>query len=264
MALAKRFREASMFEGFNLAGKVALVTGAAGGIGGGIAEVLAEAGALVVVADINGDGARAKAEALVAAGHKADAVAINLGEEASIVAAVADVVAKHGAPWVLVNNAGIQDRQYLLDETAEGWDLIQAVNARGTFLMTREVARAMIAAGQGGRIVNIASKTIEGMTAVGTVSYIASKGAVAALTSQTALELAEHGITANTVLPGAVMTPGAMGAKGPPTAGPAVRRSPLGMSDPRDIGAAVLYFATPAARMVTNQRLSVDAGWTLS
>lgn len=249
---------------FDLEGKVALVTGGASGIGAGIAEVLAEAGALVVIADRDGAGAQSQAEWLRAAGHRADAVAVDLGDEASVVAAVAQVVERHGAPWVLVNNAGVQNREYLLDETVDHWDHTHAVNARGPFLTTREVGRAMVAAGQGGRVVNIASMTIHGMMTKGTAAYISSKGAVAALTSQTALELAPHGITANTVLPGAVMTPGAMGAKGPPTEGPARRPSPLGMSEPRDIGAAVLFFASPAARMVTNQRLAVDAGWSIS
>ena len=189
---------------------------------------------------------------------------MDLADEASVVAAVASVVAQHGALWILVNNAGLQDRQLLLDETAEGWDRIQAVNARGAFLALREAARAMVAAGQGGRIINVASQTLSGMITPGVSAYVASKGAIAALTGTAALELAEHRITVNTVLPGAVMTPGAMGAKGPPTSGPATRRSPLGMSEPRDIGGAVLYFASPMARYVTNQRLAVDAGWTLS
>ncbi|MDE2597174.1 MAG: SDR family oxidoreductase [Sphingomonadales bacterium] len=249
---------------FTLDGKVALVTGAASGIGTGIAEILAEAGAHVIVADINEEGVAHTVELLHAAGHRADGVTVDLSDEHSIVRAVAEVVASHGAPWVLVNNAGVQDREYLLEESVAGWDRTQAINARGPFLMTREVGRAMVAAGQGGRIVNIASMTIHGMMTKGTAAYIASKGAVAALTSQTALELAEHGITANSVLPGAVMTPGAMAAKGPPTEGPACRRGVFGMNDPRDIGAAVLFFATPAARMVTNQRLAVDAGWSLS
>lgn len=249
---------------FGLEGKIALVTGAASGIGKGIAEVLAEAGAHVIVADINEEGVASEVERLRAAGHRADGVALDLGDEHSIRRAVAEVVGEYGVPWVLVNNAGVQDRQYLLDETVAGWDRAAAINARGPFLMTREVGRAMVAAGQGGRIVNIASMTIDGMMTKGTAAYIASKGAVAALTSQTALEFAEHRITANTVLPGAVMTPGAIGAKGPPTEGPARRPSPFGMSEPRDIGAAVLFFASPAARMVTNQRLAVDAGWSIS
>lgn len=249
---------------FRLDGRIALVTGAAGGIGGGIAEVLAEAGATVIVADLNAAAAEAKAAELRAAGGKADAVAVDLADEASIVAAVAQVVERHGAPWVLVNNAGLQDRAFLLDETAENWDRIQAVNARGAFLITREVARAMVAAGHGGRIVNIASQTISGMLTPGVAAYVASKGAIDMLTSIEALELVPHRITANTVMPGGVITPGGMGAKGPPTSGPATRRAPLGMSTPRDIGAAVLFFASDEAQMVTNQRLAVDAGWTLS
>lgn len=253
-----------MTHAFSLDGKLAIVTGAAGGIGAGIADVLAQAGATVVVVDINAAGAEAKAESLRASGHSAVAQAIDLADETSITTGMTAIVARHGTPWVLVNNAGIQDRQYLLDETAQGWDRIHAVNVRGTFLMMREAAKAMIAGEQGGRIVNIASATVAGMIVKGGLSYTASKGAVMAMSGTSALELAPHRITVNTVLPGAVMTPGSMGAKGPPTEGPATRRAPLGMSEPHDIGAAVLFFATPAARYVTNQSLCVDAGFSIS
>jgi NAD(P)-dependent dehydrogenase (short-subunit alcohol dehydrogenase family) len=251
-------------DAFSLAGKVALVTGAASGIGIGIATVLAEAGALVVVADINADGAKAQAEALTAAGHMADWIAIDLADEASIGAGCAEVIKRHGAPWALVNNAGIQDRQYLLDETAAGWDRAHAINARGPFLMTREIGRAMVAAGHGGRIVNIASATLWGMMVRGGGAYTASKGSIAALSKVAALELAEHNITVNTVLPGGVVTPGCIEAKGPKPAGPGTRKAVFGMSEPKDIGAAVLFFATPAARYVTNQSISVDAGFSIS
>ena len=249
---------------FDLSGKVVLVTGSASGIGAGIAEVLAKAGALVIVADRNGEGAAAQAQSLRDAGGMADHLVVDLADEHSIVSGVGSVVERHGAPWALVNNAGMQDRELLLEASAELWDRTHAINARGPFLMAREVGKAMVDAGRGGRIVNIASQTIEGMLTPGVAAYVASKGAIDQLTSIEALELAQYGITANTVLPGAVMTPGAIGAKGPPTSGPATRRSPLGMSAPQDIGAAVLFFVSEEARMVTNQRLAVDAGWTLS
>ncbi|MCB2074170.1 MAG: SDR family NAD(P)-dependent oxidoreductase, partial [Novosphingobium sp.] len=165
-------------EAFRLDGKLALITGAASGIGTGIAEVLAEAGAKVVIADIDKAGAEAMAERLTSGGHKADAVGMDLTSEKSVVGAVAEVVARHGAPWLLVNNAGLQDRQLLFDETVSGWDRTLDVNARGPFLTTREAAKAMVAAGKGGRIVNIASTALINMIAKGHAAYAASKGAL--------------------------------------------------------------------------------------
>jgi NAD(P)-dependent dehydrogenase (short-subunit alcohol dehydrogenase family) len=122
----------------------------------------------------------------------------------------------------------------------------------------------MVAAGEGGRIVNCASSGLVGQFVQGLAAYLASKGGIAALTTSAAFELAEHGITVNTVLPGGVGTPGAIGAEGPPPVGPGNRRPPLGICTPRDVGAAVLFFATPMARLVTNQVLAVDGGFTVT
>ncbi|HEY7050608.1 MAG TPA: SDR family oxidoreductase [Mycobacterium sp.] len=249
---------------FGLTGKVAVVTGGASGIGLGIVNVLAEAGATVVLADRDQAAATREAAAIAASGHEAIAVAVDVTDEDSIVAACADIVENVGVPWLLVNNAALQDREPLLEATASEWDRIHAVNARGAFLMTRESARAMAPAGKGGRIVNIASNALRGGLIKGLASYASSKGALAALSLVTAFELAEHGITVNTILPGAVVTPGAINAKGALSDGPATRQTPFGFQEPREIGAAVLFFASPAARPITNQVLAIDGGFSIS
>lgn len=246
---------------FSLDGRVVVVTGGAMGIGEGVVRLLAECGATVAIADRDLPKAQALADDMGEAVH---AFAVDMADEASIVAMAAAVVDQLGTPWALVNNAGVQDRQLLLDGTAEEWDRNNAINARGPFLLTREVARAMVAKGEGGRIVNLASCSLWGQAIKGLASYMGSKGALAALTKASALELAEHGITVNTVLPGGVASPGAIGAKGPPAEGPARRMPALGFCEPSDIAGAVAYLVSPAARYVTNQTICVDAGWSVT
>jgi NAD(P)-dependent dehydrogenase (short-subunit alcohol dehydrogenase family) len=226
--------------------------------------VLAEVGATVVIADINRANAEREAARLTSVGHRAAAVHIDVADESSIVRGCAEVIANFGTPWVLVNNAGLQDRELLLEGTAAEWDRMNAVNGRGPFLMIREIARAMVAAGHGGRIVNIGSAALIGCLVRGLAAYTGSKGALLGLSQASAFELIEHKITVNTVLPGGVATPGAMGAKGPVPDGPARRVPPLGRCEARDIAAAVCFFATPAARYITNQVIAVDGGFSVS
>ncbi|WP_395395661.1 SDR family oxidoreductase [Novosphingobium sp. BL-8A] len=245
---------------FDLSGRLALVTGGASGIGAGICAVLSSAGARVVILDRDEAGARAQIDA----GAAVDAVPVDLADEGSIVAACAEVGRRHGTPWLLVNNAGLQHREMLLDGTSAHWQRIETINARAPFLMIREVARMMIEGGEGGRVVNCASSGLVGQFVQGLAAYMASKGALAALTTSAAFELAAHGITVNTVLPGGVGTPGAIHAEGPPPVGPGNRVPPLGHCTPEDIASAVLYFATPMARKVTNQVLAVDGGFTVT
>lgn len=247
-----------------LSGRVAMVTGAASGIGEGIARTLAAAGAAVIVADRNEDGARSVAESLVASGHEATHVAMDVTQEEDVRSGCASAVAWKGAPWVLVNNAGIQNRAMLLETSSEFWDLTQAVNIRGPFLVTREIGKAMAQAGAGGRIVNICSLGLLFPMVLGLAAYSASKGALRTLTMTTAFELAEHGITANVVNPGGVATPGAMAATGTPAEGPGRRAPPLGYCTADSIAAAVLFFASAAADRVTNQVVSVDGGYGLT
>jgi len=152
---------------FSLKGKLALVTGGSAGIGLGIAEVLAGAGAKVVITGRDLANAEEAAAKLRSEGLDVSAVRLDPADEQSIVAACAEVIAAHGPPWILVNNAGKQDGELLLEGTAEHWDATYATNLRGPYLLTREIGRAMVAAGEGGRIVNIGSRVVQGRMMAG-------------------------------------------------------------------------------------------------
>lgn len=249
---------------FSLGGKIALVTGGSAGIGLGIAEVLARAGAKVVITGRNLGNAEQAAAQLREQGCDVAAVRLDPADEQSVIEGCAKVIAEVGVPWILVNNAGRQDGEMLLEGSAEHWDETYATNLRGPFLLTREIGRAMVKAGQGGRIVNISSRAAQGRMMGGLGAYVASKTGMAGLSMASATELVEHGITVNTLLPGGVITPGGVTAKRPeidPANLPP--RPPMGMSEPQDIGAAVLFFASPAAHKITNQIVGLDAGFSV-
>ena len=243
-----------------LRGKVAFVTGAASGIGKGIAAVLADAGATIIVLDRDLPAAEAVAADL---GNGASAQFLDVTDEACVGTAIAALVERFGAPWLLVNCAGVQDRVRLLDSTAADWDRNYQVNLRGALFCLRDVAKAMIAAGAGGRIVNITSLAATTPVMAGLSAYSASKHGMLALTRSAALELLDHGITVNSVQPSAVGTAGARNASGPAPSGRITQEPPLGRVTTADIAGAVLYFASALAGRTTGQTLAVDAGYLL-
>jgi NAD(P)-dependent dehydrogenase (short-subunit alcohol dehydrogenase family) len=218
----------------------------------------------VLIADRNEQGARATAEAIAGAGGQARAQCFDATDEASIVAVFQEAVDAFGRLDIVVNNAGVQNRAYLLDTDTALWDLVQHVNARGTFLCVREAAKIMRAAGRGGRIVNISSTGSVHPIMPGLTAYNSSKSAVNALTRSAALELGCDGITVNAIFPGGVATEGAARTPGTPVVGRAIAPPilPRGV-EKRDIAAMALFLASPQAEVITGQTFVVDAGFLL-
>jgi NAD(P)-dependent dehydrogenase (short-subunit alcohol dehydrogenase family) len=251
---------------FGLDGRVAAVTGAAEGMGHEIANLLAASGASVAILDRNSGGAAEVARAIDHRGSRALAISVDLADEQSIVAAVQEVAQRFGGIDILVNCAGVQNRELLTETSTELWDLVQGINSRGLFVCVREAARIMRAAGRGGRIINISSMGSIHPIMPGLAAYNASKAAVNALTRSAALELSGDGITVNAILPGAVATAGAAKAPGPAPSGRVVAGlPPLGrLATPTDIAAAVLFLAGSGAAAITGQTLCIDAGYLLS
>jgi len=251
---------------FGLDGKAAAVTGAAEGIGREIARHLAGAGASVAILDRNSAGAAEAARAIGGNGHRAIAIGMDLSDEISIVDGFREVTRQLGHLDILVNCAGIQNRELITETSAELWDLLQRINSRGLFICLREAAKIMRAAGKGGRIINISSMGSIHPVMPGLAAYNASKAAVNALTRSAALELSGDRITVNAILPGAVATVGAGKAPGPAPSGRVVAGlPPLGrLATPTDIAAAVLLFAGTGGDAITGQTLIVDAGYLLS
>lgn len=259
----------------DLTGRVALVTGAAKGIGEGIAMHLAGAGARVMLADVDTGTAEAAAAALRARGLDATAVACDMAEAASVEAAVQTAVERHGALDILVNNAGIYPMSPIAEMSLELWDRVLDTNLRGVFVASRAAAPQICRAGRHGRLINISSINTA-KSYVGMAHYDASKGGLEAFTRSFALEFASYGVTANVIAPGAVKTPGSFsvrsnlaklrGEEGTERVDAEfAARIPLGRwATPSEIGQAVLLLATPAAAYITGQTVYVDGGLKLT
>lgn len=248
---------------YDLSGKVALVTGGAEGMGKETCRFLASAGANVAVADINLPWATETAAEIAAGGGKAQAFEVNLAEEASVVTLVQNVRQTLGGLDIVVNVAGLQDRELLEETSVALWDKLHHVNLRGPFLTIREAAKVMRADGKGGRIVNISSMGSVHPVFEGLVAYNASKSGVNGLTRNAAYELAADGITVNAVLPGNTTTAGQARSPGPAVDMEKLQRMmpPLGRTGKTsDIASAILFLVSPAAEWITGQTLIVDGG----
>jgi 2-dehydro-3-deoxy-D-gluconate 5-dehydrogenase len=261
--------EPSAAQLFDLSSKVALVTGGAKGIGRGIAEALAAAGAAVAVADMDVEGADSVAQALQKRGSGAIAIQADVADEESVKALVQGVHAHFKRLDILVNNAGIFPMKRLRELDAATWDRTLAVNLRGAYLCTRHAAERIIAGQAGGRIINI-STINTARTYLGMAHYDASKYGLNALTKASALEYAPFGITVNAT-PGAVKTPGSLKVRSELGGGSVeaadaefAKRIPLGRwAEPEDIGRAVLCLTGRAADYITGQIIYADGGLML-
>jgi 2-hydroxycyclohexanecarboxyl-CoA dehydrogenase len=242
--------------------RVAAVTGAASGIGLGVARQLVADGHRVALLDRDGAGAEAAAAELVAAGGTALAVEVDVADRAAVDAAFAKVRAGLGPVELLVTSAGIEAFEPLSAITAESWDRIIAVNLTGTFACVQAAVPDMLAAG-GGRIVTIASSSAQS-GAPHMAHYAASKGGVISLTKSLAVEFARQGITANTITPSLVDTPMARKAEadgdfpGVDVIAPMV---PLGRAGtPDDIAAACSFLCSDGGSYITGQVIGVNGG----
>jgi NAD(P)-dependent dehydrogenase (short-subunit alcohol dehydrogenase family) len=246
-------------------GKVALVTGAAQGIGLATATAFAEAGASVVLADINEDRVRAAADALVSRGNKAVAVQCDVADDAQIDSMIKQTVKTFGRLDAAFNNAGVQTPQVPAAEMSSAdFDRTIAVDLRGVWSCMKYEILQMLKQG-GGAIVNTSSQG--GVTGFpGQVAYIASKHGVIGLTRTAALDYAKQGIRINAVCPGAIRTPMAedLIARNPNIENELVKNIPMGrLGKSEEIAQAVLWLCSPGASFVTGHPLIVDGGFTV-
>ena len=250
----------------NLSNQVALVTGAARGIGKSIADVFAANGAHVVYSDVNEEGARASA----AASANGEALALNVTDAVQVEAVIADIVRRHGRLDIAVNNAGVNTLAHRvpIDQFPDDeWQRILRVDLDGVFFVSRAVARVMRQQ-QSGRIINIAS--IAGLVPLRLqCAFIAAKAAVINLTRGMALELGPHGILVNGIAPGSTLTEGTRqlfyGTDGKfrDSVQQMLAHIPLGRpGTTEEIAHAALFLAAPESSYVNGHILTVDGGWT--
>src|SRR3989339_478325 len=247
----KRMELSSLQTLFDLHGKVAIVTGGAMGIGYGIAYRLAEAGASVMIADLNEEAVIvAVTELKKQFGKKIAFVKTNVGREEDVMQAVDQTVSQFGRIDILVNNAGIYPMISVMQITAEDLEKIFSVNVKSAFFFIQAVAKQMIKQGEGGKIINITSIDALHPSSVGLAVYDASKHGLWGFTKNTALELAPHNIQVNAIAPGGIITPGT-GAGQPTTPEMEnilkkfLEKIPMRrMGEPDDIGKVALFLAS--------------------
>lgn len=255
-----------------LEGRAAIVTGAGSGIGRAIAHALAGQGAAVCIGDINLDAARTVASEIERAHGRALAVRADVSQRGPVQALVAETTRAFGRLDILVNNAGLQFIAPIEEYPEERWDQLIGIMLTGTFLCTK-YALPHMKARRWGRVVNISS--IHGLVASPFKSaYVSAKHGIIGFTRTLALEVAEHGITANAICPGYVRTPlvenqiadqAKVHGIPPQEVVERIMLAPAAIKrllEPDEIAAAVLYLCSENARGVTGSALAVDAGWT--
>jgi NAD(P)-dependent dehydrogenase (short-subunit alcohol dehydrogenase family) len=248
---------------FDLTDQVALVTGAARGIGHATAIALAAAGADVALGLRDARTGSDLVAAIEALGRRALPLQLDVTDRGQIASAVTDAVAAFGRIDILVNNAGLGPENAAEDVTEADFDLTCAVNLKGTFFVSQAVGRQMIRQG-GGRIINLGSQA--GLVALpGESVYCMTKAAIAHLTKCLAVEWGQHGITVNAVAPTFIATPGTA----PALEDPAFRADVLEriaalhrVGTPTDVTGAIVFLASSAASLVTGHTLVIDGGWT--
>ena len=253
----------SAFPSFDLSGRVALVTGAARGIGNALALALANAGADIALGLRDIKTGASLVRDIEAMGRRAVPLQMDVTRLDQINAAVDQAVAKLGKIDILVNNAGLGPENPAEAVNEADFDLTCAVNIKGTFFTSQAVGKVMIRQGYG-RIINLGSQA--GAVALpGESIYCMTKAAISHLTKCLAVEWGKHNITVNTVAPTFIVTPGTE----PALADPAVRADVIEriaglhrVGQPMDVAGAVIFLASPAASLITGDTLLIDGGWT--
>ncbi|MBO9641481.1 MAG: SDR family oxidoreductase [Pseudacidovorax sp.] len=251
---------AFLAETFGLAGRTALVTGAASGLGFAIARSLGGAGARVVVNDLAADACAAAVAQLQAAGVEARGAVFSVTDSEAVHAEVAQLPATGWAPDILVNNAGNQNRKPLVEMSLDEWKQIQAVHVEGAFNCCHAVLPGMVAAGRG-TVVNMSSVAGQA-TMPGIAAYATAKGALAALTRAIAVEYGPHGITCNALAPGFVKTRFTSALQAREGFQAFIEQSvPAGRwAEPEDIAPLVVAFAGRAGAFINGQVVAIDGG----